>query len=393
MYNYDVSGLYRKIANDIRDGQAANGFVADFAPVYMISTGGFRDSPEWGSAAVLDPWLAYRHYGDRDILAAHYDEMKRYVDYLTSKATDGIVAYGLGDWYDIGPGQPGVSKLTSLGLTATAIYYADIETLRSAALLLGKPEDAARFETMAGAVRQAFNAKLYDGATGVYDRGSQTAYAMPLALGLAPQERRADVLERLVADIRSHGNHTTAGDIGFHFVIQALGEGDRSAVIGDMLATTEPPSYGAQLEHGATSLTEAWDANPRSSQNHFMLGHAEEWFYRYLAGIDFDLSRAPGEQIVLRPFPVEQVTSARASYKSVLGTVVSSWKREGGTFVLDCEVPVNSSATVWIPTRDAASVQEGGGPAARAAGVQFVRQEKDAAVYRVASGAYHFEAR
>ena len=60
---------------------------------------------------------------------------------------------------------------------------------------------------------------------------------------------------------------------------------------------TDSPSYGYQLAQGATALTEAWDSNPNSSQDHFMLGHAEEWFYRGLAGIDFDLSRERDRRI------------------------------------------------------------------------------------------------
>ena len=37
------------------------------------------------------------------------------------------------------------------------------------------------------------------------------------------------------------------------------------------------------------------------SQDHFMLGGAEEWFYRGLGGIDFDMSRAKDERITIRP--------------------------------------------------------------------------------------------
>ncbi|WP_414648648.1 hypothetical protein [Edaphobacter sp.] len=70
----------------------------------------------------------------------------------------------------------------------------------------------------------------------------------------------------------------------------------------------DPPSYGSQLEAGATALTEAWDANPHSSQDHFMLGGAEEWFYRGLGRIDFDLSRpAKDERITIRPAVVDGV--------------------------------------------------------------------------------------
>jgi alpha-L-rhamnosidase len=367
MYNFDLARLYEKIADDMRDAQTAEGLVPDIAPEYTVFEGGFRDSPEWGSAVVLDPWLAYRHYGDREILAAHYAEMQRYLNYLSEKANGGIVAYGLGDWYDIGPKAPGYAQLTSLDLTATAIYYADIVTLRKAAMVLGKQADAGRLEDLASAVRTAFNTRLYHGETGTYDRGSQTAYAMPLALGIAPEEHRAQLLDGLVADIRQHSNRTTAGDVGYHFAIQALAEGGRSDVIFDMLSNDQGPGYAYQLKRGATALTEAWDTNPESSQNHFMLGHVEEWFFRWLAGIDFDLSRAPDERIILRPNPVGDVTAARASYRSALGVIVSDWRLAAGTFSYDVEIPPNTSATVYVPSRNGA------------------------APHRIGSGRYHFE--
>lgn len=350
MYNYGVEGLYVKIAEDIRDSQTENGLVPDIAPEYTVFAGGFRDSPEWGSAVVLDPWLVYRHFGNRRNLAAHFDDMLRYVGYLKTKAVDGIISYGLGDWYDIGPKPPGVSQLTGLGVTATAVYYQDLITLRRIAGLLGKRSEEQRLREESDAVRTTFNARLFDARTGVYDRGSQTAYAMPLALGLVPEDRRAEVLKKLVDDIEAHRFHTTAGDVGFHYVVQALSEGDRSDVIYKMLSAKDPPSYAGQIAAGATTLTEAWDAQPASSQNHFMLGHAEEWFYRYLAGIDFDLSRATDQRIVLRPTPVGDVTWAKASLATPLGTIVSSWRKDGPDLVYDVEVPVNARATVILPS-------------------------------------------
>jgi len=246
-----------------------------------------------------------------------------------------------------------------MGVTATAIYYADLTALRDIARVLGHTADAERFGRQADATRAAFNARLYDANTGVYDRGSQTAYAMPLALGIVPEARRAEALNKLVEDIRAHGNHTTAGDVGLHFVIQALSEGGRSDAIYDMLANPEPPSYAAQLARGATTLTEAWDANPRSSQNHFMLGHAEEWFYRYLAGIDVDFSRRPAERIVLRPTPVGDVDSAQARYQTPLGPVSISWQRRDGRLFCDVEVPPKTTAWLLLPGKPGQQVRPG----------------------------------
>ncbi|MCC7496249.1 MAG: family 78 glycoside hydrolase catalytic domain [Bryobacterales bacterium] len=359
LYNFDAARLYAKIANDIRDSQLRDGLVPDIAPEYTVFSKGFRDSPEWGSAAILNPWLVYRFSGDPSLMASQYEVMSRYAGYLSGKAQDRILSYGLGDWYDIGPGDPGVSKLTALGVTATAIYYADLEALRHAAFLNGQPGEAARWQREAAAVRQAFNARFYSAAEARYDRGSQCSSAMALVLGLVPERDRARLLDRLVSDVRAHANHTTAGDIGYHFVIQALSEGGRSDVIYDMLSATDPPSYAAQLRAGATSLTEAWDSDPRSSQNHFMLGHAEEWFYRYLAGIDFDLSRPPDQRITLRPTPAGSITWAHASYNSVLGRITSSWKKNGSELVYQAEVPPNATATVLLPAGEKKMIGSG----------------------------------
>jgi hypothetical protein len=228
-------------------------------------------------------------------------------------------------------------------VTATAVYYADLDVAGRIARLLGKSSDVDEFRTAAEKVRTAFRRMPLN---------SQTGYAMALALDLAPEGSRRELLDKLVADIRSRGNHTTAGDVGFHYVVQALSEGGRSDVVYDLVtADASSPSYAAQLAKGATTLTEAWDAGPRSSQNHFMLGHVEEWFYRYLAGIDLDLSRPREERITLRPTPVGDLASASASLDSPLGRIVSSWRKVNGKILVDVEVPQNAQAKVVLPAR------------------------------------------
>jgi alpha-L-rhamnosidase len=390
MYNFDLSQLYRKIDGDIRDAQLPNGLVPDTAPEYVVFPAGFRDSPEWGSAAILDPWLEYRFYGDRQALAEQYDVMRNYADYLTSRANDHIISYGLGDWYDIGPGPLGESQLTSRGVTATAIYYLDLTVLQKAALLLGKGTDSRKYAALAREVRAAFNSKMFNAKTNEYDTGSQTANAMPLALGLVPGDRTEAVLNNLVQDIRNHTNHVTAGDVGFHFVVQALEDGGRSDVLCDMLSRTDSPSYGYQLARGATTLTEAWDTNPTKSQDHFMLGHAEEWFYNGLAGIDFDLSRSSDREIEIHPYIVGGVASAEATFDSVLGRIASQWNCKDGDCTLDVTIPVGADAQVRIPSTHASSVTESGKAFPKMPGVRFIRTAKDAVICEIESGQYHF---
>jgi hypothetical protein len=384
-YDFDLSFYFPKIARDMRDSQTLEGLIPDIAPEYSIHSGGFRDSPEWGSAMVMVPWWSYRQYGDRRVLEESLPAMEHYVDYLGSKAQNNLISYGLGDWYDIGPGRPGVSKLTPLGVTATATYYEDLHVVAEASRLLGHAAEATRYAELASRVKEAFNRTFFDPKTGQYASGSQTAEAMPLLLDICPRADRASVSTHLVDDVVRRGNQQTSGDIGYHYLVRALMDAGRSDVLFAMTDRSNPPSYGAQLAKGATSLTEAWDADPESSQNHCMLGHIEEWFYAGLAGVETDF-----DHITIRPQPVGDLTWVKAWHDTMRGRVESSWKKDDAGFELAVKIPPNASATVFLPTGSPKGVTESGRPVAGAEGVRYLRQEGSALVLEVASGEYDF---
>lgn len=389
MYNFDCARFYEKISNDMREAQIENGMVPDIAPEYTVFGGGFRDSPEWGSASVIAPWLSYEMYGDSRILRDQYETMKRYTGYLRSQSKKHIVSHGLGDWYDIGPNGPGESQLTSRGLTATGVYFQDLDILRKTAALLGRDNEAREFEKLGEEVGSSFNAAFFHAGKNQYDRNSQTGNAMPLFLGLTPPEHRLNVLENLANNISQNTNRVTAGDVGFYYVVQALQNGGRSDVLYNMLCQTNGPGYLYQLRMNATSLTEAWDTDAGSSQNHCMLGHIEEWFYTGLLGIR---PETPGfQKIIISPYPAEGMAWAGGSYDSVYGRIASRWKHEAGRFTLDVTIPPNTTALVTVPTRDFQGITESGKIIAKARGVKLLRTENNATVFAVGSGTYQFQ--
>ena len=352
-------------------------------------TNPFRNSPEWGSAYLQIAWQQYEFHADLDLLRRHYEGMKRYVAYLGQRSKEHILDFGLGDWYDIGPNPPGKSQLTPRALTATALYFEDVTILGKAARHLGREEDARTYEKLAGDIRDAFNRAFFHPETGTYASNSQTANAMALVDGLVDRAGRQTVLDAIVKDVRDRGNALSAGDIGYRYLLRALADNGRSDVIFAMNNQSDKPGYGLQLKRGATSLTEAWDANPDSSQNHFMLGPINEWFFHDLAGIQPD---APGfSKITIKPALVGDLTSVDATYRSGYGPIRSHWTREKGRVILGITIPPNTTATVYMPSRDAASVNEGGKLASRAAGVRFVHFDNGRAIYAVGSGDYRFE--
>jgi hypothetical protein len=400
-YEFDLAQLFTKTLNDIADSQLANGLVPTTAPEYTPFGGNgktdnlrnnFGDSPEWSSTFILAPWQQYEFDGDLNLFRIHYDAMKNYLTYFGSRADNYIVNYGLGDWYDIGPKPPGVSQLTPVALTATAFYYQDAEIMTHVALLLGKYDDVEQFQDLALKINFAFNNKFYDRTNHIYATGSQTANSIPLVMGLCEPANRAAIIDAIVADVRKRGNALTTGDVGYRYLLHALAECGRSDVIFDINNQSNKPGYGLQLKRGATSLTEAWDAGPGSSQNHFMLGQIQEWFYHDLAGIQNASDSAGFKRIVINPQPVGDVTWVKASYDSIRGKITSDWKRNGGKFTLKVSIPANTTATVYVPAASLNSVGEGSlnWPAIKAKGVNSFRFENGRAILEIGSGDYTF---
>lgn len=366
-YNYHIAPHYRKAIFDMQHAQYPDGKIPEIVPEFTRFTPPFDESPEWGSAAVIVPWNNYRWYGDLRTLEESYPMMQQYVAYLQGRSKGHIVSHGLGDWFDIGPQRSGFSQMTKMGITATATYYYDLSIMARVAALLHKSADAARYRQLAAQVKAAFNKSFFDPQRMQYDTASQTANAMALYMDLAPADKRAAVLNALVTDIRTRNNALTAGDIGYRYVLQALQAGDRNDVVFDMNSRDDVPGYGFQIRHGATALTESWQAYEFVSNNHFMLGHLMEWFYSGLAGIQQAAHSAGFRHIVIKPAPVGDISWVKCNYASAAGLIRVEWKKSAEAFELNVEIPPNTQATICLPAKAGAVVKQNGRRLSKAA--------------------------
>jgi len=361
-YGYDISRAYPKIVGDMATAQHEDGMIPTIAPQYTVFAEGFLDTPEWGSAFILLPYYLYRWYGDDRPMRENYDRMADYIDYLSSKADGHIVAYGLGDWCDIGPAEPAHSQLTSNGVSATAIYYYDICTMQRIAEHLGKTADAERYESLAAEVKKAFNERFFDRWTLKYDRNSQAANAMALYMGLVEPQYEEVVLKNLIDDIRGRGNAVTAGDIGYRYVVQTLQDRGASDVLFDMNSRYDVPGYGYQIAMGETALAESWQSRDYLSHNHCMLGHLYSWLFSGIGGISQESGSTAYKRIVIDPQIVGDLRDARVSFRSPYGLIRSEWKDAPDEFVQTIEIPANATARICLPATDPAKVTESGKP-------------------------------
>lgn len=351
-YEWELSRLAAKNVHDMAEAQTADGLIPNIAPEYTEFKGTYRAAAEWGASFIMVPWQQYLFTGDDALLRENYDRMKRYFGYLEAKAAGGLLAEGLGDWYDQKLGYPGRANLTPPPVTATAHYYQDAVVLAKVAARLGHADDAKQFAARAEAIRATFNRELFKpGTPELYGSGSQTSQALPLAMGLVETGNREAVTAALLRDIATRG-HSSAGAIGTRYLFRALTDAGQADLIYKLITNPSMPGYAYQLKEGKTSLAESWTGQTGASQNHFFLGQVIEWFYGDLAGIQPDEAQPGFKHILIKPHPVAALEWVEARYDSVRGPIEVRWERADGKFMLKATIPANTTATITMPARD-----------------------------------------
>ena len=396
-YIFDISKLHAKWLQDISDSQKPSGSLPDVAPAYWPI---YSDNVTWPSTLVIAPNILFRQYGDIAPIAANYDCAKRWLDYMNGFMTNGIIAKdSYGDWC-VPPEEMKLihskdpARQTDKALLATSYFYNDLKLMERYAKLLGKTDDEARYAKWAGEVKAAFNNKFLKRDKGYYDNGSQTSCVLPLAFGLTPDDMRDQVFKQLVNKITNETKgHIGTGLIGGQYLCRVLSDNGRADLVYNMATKKEYPGWGYMIANGATTIWELWNGNTAdptmNSGNHVMLvGDLVIWLNEYLAGISADPAQPGFKHIVMKPHPVGDLKSAKATYRSPYGLIASDWRKDGGKFEWDIEIPANSTATVFVPKMAKQSLTESGDTLGQARGVKLLRGEGDRIVLQLGSGKY-----
>lgn len=386
LLTYDMTQFHRKWLNDMDDARnKKTGFVTHTAPF-----GGGGGGPAWGSAFVIMPWAYYCYYGDKTLLEQHYDGMKQWVDYLATR-TDarGIVVreepngWCLGDWC-----TPDKIQIPE-PLVNTAYYYHCTRLMSRIASELGRETDAATFDSSAVRIKECFNTAFYNPATHHYWEGRQGADVFALAFDLVPDENKQDVFNALLKHLESIDYHFDTGILATPLLLNVLERYDRPDIAYQIMNQREAPGYAYLLDEANSTLWENWDGT--ASRCHPMFGSVVTWFYRSLAGINYDEAKPGMKHILIKPQVTGDMTSCKGSFRSLYGLVRSEWEKEKeGPFKLVVEIPANTTATVYLPNQMAAPILESGIPAEQVKGVRMLGDRNGKSVLEVSSGTYTF---
>lgn len=394
MLNFDMAAFYTNFLRDIRDVQGPDGTITDTVP---HKSGSRPADPAWGTAYPLLCWYMWEQYGDRRILEENYDGLKKYVEFLRSRAPDHILRFSYyGDWVAVEhtPGE----------LVSAAYYFYDVQILARIAETLGNSADAQTYSQLSAQIKEAFNRKFFDPNTGNYANGTQTANTLALYLGLVLEEQRGHVLGNLTNDIvYRHDTHITTGFIGVKYLMPLLTRMGHSDLAYELATQTTYPSWGYMIARGATTLWELWQEKTgpsMNSHNHPMFGSVGAWFYQALGGINVGAEGAGYRHIRIEPQIVRDLTWASATVETVRGTVSSSWTHAPSAITLEVVIPVNSDAKIVIPKEEEMTdvvVREGehvvwekGSFLAGAPGINSASQKNGLVTFEVGSGHYSF---
>ncbi len=342
----------------------------------------------WADAATIVPWSVYVSTGDTSILHRQLESMRRWVVSLQRReGPDGLLPESMqfGDWLDpdAPSDQPWVSKADSRYL-ANAFYARSAQLLSRVAWVLGEEDTAARYHGVAERIAAATWEVWSDHA-----RTTQTGSAVALCFDLVPEPQRAAVAAGLARMVRVADGRVATGFLGTPLVLPALADAGYFEEAYLMLLRSEAPSWLYQVERGATTVWERWDAirpdgsiHPGTMQavpdiegsdgkdsqmlsfNHYAYGAVIDWVYRHVAGLAPDADRPGYRHVVLAPKPVRGMDWASASVETAYGVVATSWRIEDGdTLVMEVELPFGTSGTFLAPTTSASRIAVDGEPA------------------------------
>lgn len=322
----------------------------------------------WADAAVWVPRALWQAYGDRDRLAAHYPAMVRHLESVEPLLSPtGLWDQGsqLGDWLDpdAPPDEMWRAKADP-GVVATASIYRSAAFTAEAARLVGRTDDAARWDALAARVRAAFRDHY------VADRritsDCTTVYALAICFGLLDDDECGWAADRLAELVTERAYRVTTGFAGTPFVTWALSEHGHVDTAYRLLLERDCPSWLYPITMGATTIWERWDSmlpdgsiNPgeMTSFNHYALGAVADWIYQVVGGIR---AAEPGYRSVkVQPVPGPGITWARTALDTRPGRIETSWRDEDDVFTLDVTVPDGVPAEIVLPDGSRHSVVGG----------------------------------
>jgi hypothetical protein len=393
-YLRDTRGFLGKWMTDLRDAAYTDGNFPGIAPV-VPNAGDFGSGLGWSDAGITVPYATWKAWGDGKIVRENYAAMEKFLGFVRTSAGTDLIDSGRGHWED----WLNLDDPTSVGVLGTMYYAEDARMLSEMAAAIGEDADAADYAELSTAVRQAFVDEFVQ-ANGTVQGNSQAGYAMALGMNMvADPALREKVAAKFVAKLAASNNHLTTGFLGTPWLLPALSSIGRNDLAYTMLLHKDYPSWGYEIENGATTMWERWNSimpdgsfGPveMNSFNHYAYGAVGDWMYQNIGGISAIEAGYKSSRIA--PVVGGGLTHGAGEFDSVYGEISTDWTLTGDDLALTVDVPVNTTAQVVLPAANPYAITLDGALLGdvEGDGVTGATDDGDTVTVSVGSGHYEF---
>ena len=358
---FNLAPLYMNWIQAWSDCQREDGGMPHTAPNPYTAGGG----PYWCGFIIPASWQTYVNYGDRRLMERYYPVMQKWLDYAESYQVDGLLkqwpnteyrGWYLGDWVPpmgINPQDP-----RSIDIVNNCFLSDCYHMMAKIAKELGKEADIPVYMQKHDQLNARIHEVFFDAENYHYASSSQIDLIYPMLVGATPASMMADVKNALFKETAERFNgHIATGLVGISVLTQWATQNQEATYIYDMLKKRTYPGYLYMIDHGATLTWEEWDGE--RSQLHNCYNAIGSWFIQALAGITPD-EKAPGyRHIYIRPQLIKGINWAKATKETPFGILEVNWKLDNQIFTIEVNVPIGSTATIYLPKGEEHKVSSG----------------------------------
>jgi hypothetical protein len=313
---------------------------------------------EWKQHSVMMAWADWMYSGNSESLAQHYDTLAAEKTHEQLVNADGLLdTSSLEDLVDWPQGERDGHVMAGVNTVVNAFWCRNLQQMADMAGALGKADDEARYRGLATKAIAALNAKLVEPATGLYVDGGGVTHKslhsnmLPLAFGLVPAPRRAQVLEF----VKERGMACSV--YGAQYLLEGLYRAGAPDAALALLTSDSDRSWLNMLRVGATITMEAWDAKykPNLDWNHAWGAAPANILPRFVLGVQ---PLSPGfATVAIRP-QLGGLSHAEGSVPTIRGPIhVAVDAPSGEAPIVSFSLPANVTANVALPDSAPADCQ------------------------------------
>lgn len=349
---WDVRDTYRNWLTAWGDALDSSGSLPYVAPAFP--TGG---GPYWSGFIVKAPWRTYLNYGDRTLIDRHYNDMKRWMEYVERYSPDGLLEpwldegrmWFLGDW--LAPGGIDVGGESALFVSNCFIgeCLADMERM---ARLTGHEADAKYYVDWRRRLLKKLHETYYHADTQTYANGTPIDMSYALLAGVVPDKETYNKVEkRLLHNCHTkYNDHIAVGLMGVPVFTEWVIQNRHTELMAKILRQPDHPGYLYMIEQGATTTWESWECGQPGKEDRSRIHNCYNgvgiWFYQALAGIRPDPENPGYRHFYVDPQRCQGVTWIKVTKPTVYGDI----KVDINDNRLRLTVPPGTTATVFPGT-------------------------------------------